>query len=656
MPKIPDYTQLGGRPALNPSSAIIAPDTSALSRVAEQRGKLFSAIGQSTSDYLIEAKKQRDSDQTKLEVAIAENNLLSKSIDFERNLDEDYATYGKRFDEYALKSKQEALSKISNPEVRALFAAQVDNHIIKQRAKIDELAFKKKGEHSIAAVDQMLENSKELYALSDDATRAQIVNNASIAIDGLSSWLNKIQIGEAKRKAGAIFAELKLSEMSPEDRIAALSLPTKRVAGKPIVDSDEAIDFVIDVFEKEDFIKKDGKRGATKFGIHGPSNGLTDEQVASLTREDAQKIYKSKYWDSIDADNIPENIRYMVFDTAVNMGPETAKKWLKETGGDAEQYAAKREQHHADLIRNDPLTYGQYEGGWRQRDTAVRRMSVGEDVTGTIVDAIPFEKRRKLIEHAKADIKTREKALEQEKIKATEAAIDAKLENERKIRVLIDDPNSTIQQKINEINKMDMNGLIRDDMAVEFRRYLESTEKLNAESEPNLEADIVQRVYDVAAMAEDKPKEFLRGIGNIENEIMLRRSEGRLSAQSEAKLKRQIASLTSGKKAESAKQLGSSLGEARKTLEVLPPEYKAQATRELISAVDFTELPEPTAKMSSKEKREYKENLKLLYKTKSLELVDKYKTKMREKSVSTVEAVKENKPVEKKKDYSSLWK
>lgn len=43
----------------------------------------------------------------------------------------------------------------------------------------------------------------------------------------------------------------------------------------------------------------------------------------------AKRIYRSRYWDTIKADELPESVRYIVFDAAVNSGPKQAILWLQ---------------------------------------------------------------------------------------------------------------------------------------------------------------------------------------------------------------------------------------------------------------------------------------------------------------------------------------
>ena len=46
-------------------------------------------------------------------------------------------------------------------------------------------------------------------------------------------------------------------------------------------------------------------------------------------RDDAKAVYKLKYWDAVHADDLPDAIRYSVFDAAVNSGVKQAIQWLQ---------------------------------------------------------------------------------------------------------------------------------------------------------------------------------------------------------------------------------------------------------------------------------------------------------------------------------------
>ena len=50
----------------------------------------------------------------------------------------------------------------------------------------------------------------------------------------------------------------------------------------------------------------------------------------------AKEIYKQAYWNTIRADELPVEIRYLVFDAAVNSGVKQAVKWLQRAVGSQE--------------------------------------------------------------------------------------------------------------------------------------------------------------------------------------------------------------------------------------------------------------------------------------------------------------------------------
>lgn len=63
--------------------------------------------------------------------------------------------------------------------------------------------------------------------------------------------------------------------------------------------------------------------GETNFGI---TQRETSIPVRTMTVEQAKAIYKKKYWDVVNGDNLPSGVDYTVFDYGVNSGVARAKK------------------------------------------------------------------------------------------------------------------------------------------------------------------------------------------------------------------------------------------------------------------------------------------------------------------------------------------
>lgn len=104
--------------------------------------------------------------------------------------------------------------------------------------------------------------------------------------------------------------------------------------------------------------------GATNFGIS--SRAHPDVDVASLTRDQAKAIYRREYWNAIEADALPEPLREVAFDAAVNQGVNWTKRALAEAGGDPRAFLQLREARYRDIVAKDP-SQQKFLRGWLNR-------------------------------------------------------------------------------------------------------------------------------------------------------------------------------------------------------------------------------------------------------------------------------------------------
>tara|TARA_R100000231_G_C5251458_1_gene142868 strand:- start:111 stop:590 length:480 start_codon:yes stop_codon:yes gene_type:complete len=68
--------------------------------------------------------------------------------------------------------------------------------------------------------------------------------------------------------------------------------------------------------------------GETKYGIS--KRAYPNEDIKELTVERAKELYKKDYWDRYRVDELPNRLRHIYFDMAVNMGGRRAIKILQE--------------------------------------------------------------------------------------------------------------------------------------------------------------------------------------------------------------------------------------------------------------------------------------------------------------------------------------
>lgn len=122
--------------------------------------------------------------------------------------------------------------------------------------------------------------------------------------------------------------------------------------------------------------------GETNFGISARAN--PDIDVANLTRDQAKEIYRQRYWEPIKADNLPEDVRHIAFDSAVNHGVGWTRRALAEAGNDPARLLELREAHYRGIVAADP-SQAKFLRGWLNRIDRLR----GEPRPAYTADAAP---------------------------------------------------------------------------------------------------------------------------------------------------------------------------------------------------------------------------------------------------------------------------
>lgn len=136
------------------------------------------------------------------------------------------------------------------------------------------------------------------------------------------------------------------------------------------------------------------KGGPTNFGITitdykkyiNPQGTAID--VKNMTVDQAKSIYKTKYWDTVDGDNLPSGVDYCVFDYGVNSGVSRAlkvKNQFKDVT-DSVELINKICDERLNFMRNirggkDWAVFGK---GWQRRVDGLRANSIKLAKGGTV--------------------------------------------------------------------------------------------------------------------------------------------------------------------------------------------------------------------------------------------------------------------------------
>jgi lysozyme family protein len=74
-----------------------------------------------------------------------------------------------------------------------------------------------------------------------------------------------------------------------------------------------------------------GQLRGTKYGISAAAFPTLD--IKAITLDRARDIYRAKYWAPAGCDQVPEELKFPLFDFAVNSGPGTAARMLQRAVG-----------------------------------------------------------------------------------------------------------------------------------------------------------------------------------------------------------------------------------------------------------------------------------------------------------------------------------
>ncbi|MDB4351822.1 hypothetical protein OAA60_00150 [Porticoccaceae bacterium] len=141
--------------------------------------------------------------------------------------------------------------------------------------------------------------------------------------------------------------------------------------------------------------QKQDKGGKTNLGItlktlrNLSDPNATEEDLKSLTREQAKEIYRKHYYYGPNIDSLPESIREQAFDIAVNSGPGTAARLIQELAGVKQDsiigpntikgaegitnnmLADRRQKFYNDIVSNN-ATQEKFINGWTNRANSFR--------------------------------------------------------------------------------------------------------------------------------------------------------------------------------------------------------------------------------------------------------------------------------------------
>mgnify|MGYP003632854237 CR=1 FL=1 len=190
------------------------------------------------------------------------------------------------------------------------------------------------------------------------------------------------------------------------------------------------------------------------------------------------------------------------------------------------------------------------------------------------------------------DLESELKDFESEEIKKAESEIQAsrftQISNYSSAMEAVQDVSISDDDKLFAIAESEMKKSIGREEAVLLRRYVNSAKALNAITNSEVMGDIVARAYDLNADfdMDANSNNYLQGVNNLREDILIARSRGDLTSDDELKLNNQLKTLTAAKIAGATSEIANANSRADRTIkESLQPDLWGVARRDLLDAV-----------------------------------------------------------------------
>lgn len=524
-------------------------------------GQGLQIIGKTLGDYADKMQEEQD----KLDISYATADYLQRRIAAEKKATEgdDYTSYLPKYQSLMAEEQKQAASKIRRNSKRAQAEAAFALDTAQSLSGIQNQADAKYKDVVVAgAFEQGQKLSESYQSTQDPITRLQIKENYRNILDASKHVMGDTAVAKTFAEWKQNNAKISWKTRTDEDKINIINSASgngairdfKADTVKPYTASriEEIKQLIAKPSEYDDLFKEAGEkygvdprelklRAVVESGLKPSAEGKETPygQSGGLMQLEAGTAKKLGVTDRNDPrQSVMAAAQLLAKHQKVSGGDQGMVDKLyyagskKNMGPNTEQYAA-----NIAAVRG-----GADAGGFAK--------------TGYEFDDLPLEDKVESLSKAKANITG-------------------------KIFEIVNDPETDAPNKKLQIDTLELQGAITTQTAAQARRVIASRDAIDTITNTPAMADIITRIYDLNAIQEMDSAGYLTGVHNIREEIMAKQGSRELTASDALKLNNQLKTLTSAKMADATQRVGMEFYESQQKFEILPPEYRGRATREL---------------------------------------------------------------------------
>lgn len=355
MPRIPQYEEQVGLKATEISARESAGNASAFGNALGNFGRTVTGIGLQLKDAENARKRAQQAS------AVSQANVMAmqrmSELEFAADKDVDYATTRTRFDQEALKIKNEISSQLGDQSTQALFGQDFDRLHIEKSISVGKSAWKKEISAGVASLDANMDTYVQAASASKDPyQRETAINMARLDI-------------RRKYEAGYIDAETVYKKES--------SLRSR-----------------LDEFDVERLIAEDPKGALSALGGGGQTAGFS---LDSLTQAVALQESGGRQFDVqgniITSSAGAQGVMQLMPETGAELAAAAGEKYDPNNAEQNKRLGSAYLKQQVEKYGDVRLALAAYNAGPGRVDAAIK--AAGEDATfGQILAKLPQETQK----------------------------------------------------------------------------------------------------------------------------------------------------------------------------------------------------------------------------------------------------------------------
>jgi len=331
----------------------------------ELEGQMAYAEGKTEQEIVEQGNRYTTAGYMTMKARTAGNSWMENALQEIENSDKtlDSAAYQKKLkDNFKMLTEGVAGNDTFTRNLMGSMASDMFPKLVSQQIKSNNTW--REGEQGRSYTDLLVSEGNK-FDPEDPEGKQQGEHLTELLQEGVSG-LPKVQ----HRKAVSDAIKLGLENNNPR-----VAWALRGALGQPATGdkAETVLNHIIQNFEGTTLVANDAGAGKSIYGVNERANPdlFVNGKIPSFS--EAKSALKTRYYDAIGADSLPDSMKLIATNHAINFGVDKAKTMIEQSKNNPATLVALGRSEHERLLKANPAKYGPYAEAWKNRDDALER-------------------------------------------------------------------------------------------------------------------------------------------------------------------------------------------------------------------------------------------------------------------------------------------